>query len=168
MAGDIYIEENGYYQIDCTAAVWSTDGIHNTYHSAGNSFLCDVDFIAETEDRLFLIEYKNANIPGAVHPEAFNPAEPQNIEKVARKFYDSLHYLNMQNKRKRIKFIFIVEYPKAGSPERKLLRNRIAERLPFTMQEGMPRPLINDFDVVSISEWNHHAEYSQFPLTPIT
>ena len=40
----VYKEENGVYQIDCSAAVWSTDQIYNLYHTAG-VFLKDADFV---------------------------------------------------------------------------------------------------------------------------
>ena len=32
---NLFIEENGAYSIDCKAAVWATDKIHEDYHNAG-------------------------------------------------------------------------------------------------------------------------------------
>ncbi|WP_216364917.1 hypothetical protein [Paenibacillus sp. BIHB 4019] len=168
MAGGIYIEEKGKYKIDCTSALWATDEIHTDYHSLGLSILCDADFVAETQDHIYLIEYKNANIPEAIaHNSTFNPAESKYIDKVARKFYDSLHYLAAKGKRKPVKYIYIVEYPNAGTTDRKMLRNKIATSLPFALQKGQANVLIDDFQVVSIEEWNESEEYSQFPLTPV-
>lgn len=51
---EIYIEENGYYSIDCTAAVWSTNCIHDYYQNAGHKygeigFLKDTDFVIESD-----------------------------------------------------------------------------------------------------------------------
>ncbi len=59
--GKIFAEENGYYNIDCTNAVWATDEINTKYHMA-KCFLSDVDWIMETKEKLFLVEYKNAKI----------------------------------------------------------------------------------------------------------
>ena len=166
MEGDVFVEENGIYQIDCTQAVWATDQVHSEY-SAARTFLCDADFIAETEDYIYLIEYKNANIPNAANPGAFNPCTQDRVDNVAKKFYDSLHYLTMHEKSKRIKYIYIVEYPNAGLTDRKLLRDKISDRLPFILQQGKPKAILDGFDVVSIAEWNANGEYSKFPLTPV-
>ena len=75
---EIYIEENGYYSIDCTAAVWSTNCIHDYYQDAGHKygeigFLKDTDFVIESDKAIYLVEYKNANVPGAAKPDAFQP-----------------------------------------------------------------------------------------------
>ncbi|MDQ7091987.1 hypothetical protein REC12_00055 [Desulfosporosinus sp. PR] len=162
----IYIEENGAYQLDCSAALWSTDQIYKLFHSAG-TFLSDADFVAETAEFLVLIEYKNANIPDAANPKGFNPSSPKKIDNIARKFYDSLHYLSLETKNKPVRYVYIVEYPNAGVTDRKMLRNVIANRLPFKMQLGKPGKLIDNFEVLSISEWNTHVDYSAFPLTPV-
>lgn len=163
----IFIEENSIYQLDCTAAVWASDQIHAEFHAAG-TLLSDADFAVETKEFLYLIEYKNANIPNAVNPNAFKPGESKSVDKVARKFYDSLHYLKIIGKEKPVKYVYIVEYPHAGSTERRMLRNKITERLPFHLQRGKSKKIIEDFDVVSIDEWNQHHEYSLFPLLQIS
>ena len=90
-------EENGFYQIDCTNAVWATDAIHQDYHDAG-LHIHDVDFLIENEDTIFLIDYKNANIPGAASPNSFQPASDQKVNNVVRKYFDSLHYLTLLQK----------------------------------------------------------------------
>ena len=166
MAGSIYVEENGIYQLDCSASLWSTDQVNTLYHTAG-TFLCDADFIMETADNVLLIEYKNADVPNAADPGAFNPSSAKKIDNVARKFYDSLHYLALERKTKPVRYVYIVEYPNAGVTDRKMLRNAIANRLPFKMQLGKVGKLIEDFEVVSISEWNSHRDYFAFPLSPI-
>lgn len=164
MAGSIHVEENGVYQLDCSTAIWSTDQINSLYHSTG-TFLSDADFVAETSDFIMIIEYKNANVPNAANPDAFNPSSTRKIDNVARKFYDSLHYLALERKTKPVKYVYIVEYPNAGVTDRKMLRNAIADRLPFKMQLGKAGKLIKDFEVVSIAEWNDHKDYSVFPLS---
>lgn len=166
MEQTVFVEENGVYQIDCSAAVWATDQIYSCYHSAG-TFLSDADFAIETSDFLLLIEYKNAGIPGAANPQAFNPASEKGVKKVARKFYDSLHYLSLEEKSKPVRYVYIVEYPNAGETDRKNLRNLIGVYLPFRMQCGKSKKIIEDFEVLSISEWNSHAEYGAFQITPV-
>lgn len=96
---NIFIEENGVYAIDCTNALWATDKMHDDYHEAG-IHINDVDFLIENESNLFMVEYKNANIVGAVNPAAFNPIEDKKVSIATRKFYDSLHYLKLLNKTK--------------------------------------------------------------------
>ncbi len=48
------------------------DSLNHQYHSA-NCLLSDVDWIMETNQKIYLVEYKNANISGAKKPEAFIP-----------------------------------------------------------------------------------------------
>ena len=162
----IFVEENGFYQIDCSAAVWATDQIHTEYKKT-QSALCDVDWIAESKDCIYLIEYKNATIKTADNPEAFRLDSDKLRHKITSKFYDSLHYLQTKRINKPVKYVFIVEALNAGSIERKLFRNYVAKRLPFELQKNKPGRIIDDFGVVSIDEWNQHNEYSRFPLTQI-
>ncbi len=166
MAGGIYADENNAYQIDCTKAEWATNQVNAEYHAAGTC-LSDADFAAETDHFIYMIEYKNACIIGASNPEAFNPNDPKNIDKIAHKFYDTLHYMAILKKDKPVKYVYIAEYPLADASNRKSLRIKIAARLPFKLQEGKPRALIENFEVLSIDEWNKHPEYSIFPLTPV-
>lgn len=166
MPGQVYIEENGLYQIDFSGALWATDEVHDLYNKNG-SLLSDVDFIAETSEYLLLVEYKNSNIPNAANPNAFQPQASKSIEKVARKFYDSLHYLALKQKKKPIRYIYIVETPHADNVLRGLLRNTIQLKLPFAMQVGQLAELIDGFEVLSIDGWNNHEEYSQFPLSQV-
>lgn len=164
----VYVEENGVYKLDCTAAVWSTDQIHEHYaqHVSG-SFLNDVDFVIETDKYLLLVEYKNANVPGAAQPEKFNPGSDRKLENVAKKFYDSLHDLFLLGKEKPRCFIYIVEYPKGDSTSRRMLRNKLKERLPFRLQAAVPggRRLIEDVYVLNIQEWNSDSVFGRFPIS---
>ena len=43
---NVFIEENGMYSIDCRAAIWATDKMHEDYHNAG-IHINDVDFLIE-------------------------------------------------------------------------------------------------------------------------
>lgn len=66
----VFWDENKSCTIDFSAAEWATDAIHDVFQAAKLSILCDVDFVAETESELLLVEYKNANLPNAAHPES--------------------------------------------------------------------------------------------------
>ena len=171
----IYQEENGLYSLDCTNAVWSTDRIHQDYqdptHTLGQiGFLKDVDFVIETEDSMLLVEYKNANIPGAVNPQKFNPGANNRLDQVAEKYYDSLHWLSLTNKKKPLKYVFILEYPAGNSTSRLFVRNELQKRLPFALQKALSaggKQLISEVKVVDIAEWNADPELGKFPLRPV-
>lgn len=161
----IFIEENGLYSIDCTKAIWATDQLHEVYHEAG-IHINDVDWLIESETDMFMVEYKNASIAGVAKPNAFNPAEDKKVFGVMRKFYDSLHYLNLIGKTKPVQYIYILEYPNGDSVSRKRLRNRLKKELPFLLQQnvGNGRKLIEKMEIVSIKEWNEDENYGLYPL----
>lgn len=163
--GKIFTEENGQYQIDCSKAVWATDELDKKYHSSG-CLLSDVDWIIETSKAIYMVEYKNASVEGAVNPGAFNPRSNKKIDGVVRKFYDSLHYLTLRDKNKPREYVYILEYPNGDSVSRKLIRNHLRTKLPFALQENMGtgKRLIEKIDVLSISEWNEDPKYGEFPI----
>lgn len=171
----IYREENGQYSLDCSRAIWSTDKIHSYYqdpeHQYGYiGFLCDVDFVIENEKNILLVEYKNANIPGAARPMAFQPERENKLENVAKKFYDSYHWLYLKGKDKPKKYIYVLEYPNGNSTSRLLIRNKLQKKLPFALQKNLAvegRKMIDEIKVVSISEWNADEELGLFPFQPI-
>ena len=165
MQGDVFAEENGFYQIDFTKASWAKGNLKQIYDSAKVA-LSDVDWIAELDDHIVFIEYKNASVPGASNPGAFNPASEESLYRVAKKYYDSLHYLRVVRKAKKVRYVYIVEAPIVGSSERLRIRNKLQSKLPFMLQEGMKDELINDLLVLSIEEWNQHEKYSVYPMKP--
>lgn len=67
----IFQDENHTCKFDFTKAQWATDGLHNIYSQA-KAGLSDVDYLVETEKAILFIEYKNADIAEAAHPERFN------------------------------------------------------------------------------------------------
>lgn len=164
----IFTEENGRYQIDCTKAIWATDQLNEYYHAA-HCELSDVDWVMETATKIYFVEYKNANIPGAQNPSAFRPEGDKMISKVVRKFYDSLHYLTLQEKTKPKEYVYILEYPNGDSVSRRAIRNRLKEKLPFTLQETAVhgKKLIENVSVVSIDEWNRNSEYGKFAISQV-
>lgn len=162
----IFIEENKEYQIDFTKAIWAMDSLNSIYHQAKIQ-LSDVDFIAETEEELIFIEYKNASIKNASNPNAFQPQADKAIQKVVRKYYDSLFYIMGLRKarEKRKYYVYILEYPKGDGVTRRAIRNKLQSSLPFLLQQqnqDMER-LIDEVMVLSIDEWNER--FVQFPLT---
>jgi hypothetical protein len=168
--GRVYQDENHAYQFDFTTATWSSNDLHDIFSQNGAGILSDVDFIAETEDELFLIEYKNANISGAAHPEKFEPMEQKRENKIAFKYYDSWIYLKSIQKSKPITYIYILEYPNGDSVTRKRIRNRIAALLPFQLQKlpQIKENMLSAFEVLSIDEWNSHKKYGQFPIQRVS
>lgn len=178
MESRVYTEENGMFKFDFTKADWATDKLHDIFHENGLIW-SDADFVAEflssydeKNIKLLIVEYKNARIPGASSPLSFDPFTDKKINNIVRKFTDSLCYLlstNTVSSMKQNYYVYIVEYPHSDSTTRRLLRNKIAERLPFTFQ-NLPQfkmKLIEKFEVLSIDEWNAHIEYSKFPISPI-
>lgn len=162
----IFKEENNIYQIDLSLTEWSTDEIHDVFHRSKVE-LSDVDFVGETASDIILIEYKNANVPSAINPGAFVPQGEKLISKIARKYYDSCLYLEAIGKTKLRTYIYILEYPLGDSVTRRLIRNKIAVKLPFALQIQLQveKSLIKEFQVLSIAEWNTHPTYSKFPLS---
>lgn len=159
----ILVEENHFYELDCTAALWATDQIHEEYHRAKTN-LKDADFLIETEKQLLLVEYKNSNVPNAANPGAFDPVKK--ADDVVQKFYDSLHYLYLLGKDKPVRYIWVLESEKSDLTIRKRLRNRLHTALPFLLQDniGNGKKLIEQVDVVSIAEWNADQLYGKYPL----
>ncbi|WP_303018287.1 hypothetical protein [uncultured Mitsuokella sp.] len=162
----VFCDENKSCTIDFSAAPWATDRIHDVFHEAKLFVLSDVDFVAETENELLLVEYKNANLSNAAHPEAFRPLEDKRLNRVAMKYYNSLQFLQVMNhgidKKKR--YVYILECLNGDRVLRKRVRELLAARLPFLLQQQMhmPRKMIDSVDVFSIEEWNE--AYPDFPL----
>lgn len=164
----IFKEENKVYQIDLTKTLWAIDNLNDIFHRA--KIQCsDVDFIAETETEFLFIEYKNANIDKAIKPEEFKPLDDKKINKVVRKYYDSLTYINYKRKnhQKIRRYIYILECSKDDEVLRRKVRSRIKTLLPFDLQEQemFDNNLIDEVLVLSIDEWNE--KYPEYPLTKI-
>lgn len=170
----IFTEEHKHYQLDCSKAVWATDEVHEIYREAKVSALSDVDFIIETEEKLILVEYKNGKIKEAIeHGAGFNVADnnvrDKLLNKIPRKYFDTLHYLYLKGKIKPKHYVYILEYPNDDSSMRKYLRNKFKKLLPFRLQEMLSDnlKLIESVEVLSIDEWNDNPEYGVFPLVQI-
>ena len=164
----IFVEENGIYQIDLSAADNAIGDLHEKYKSIAH-MLTDVDFIAETEHEIFLIEYKNTDIKNARDSTVFKEKIKNGTfyDNILKKYYGSTFYILACRKDKPINFICIIESMFLDSPMRKRMLASIKKRLPYKLQD-MPEiavNLITNFKVLSIHEWN--AQYSIFPLTKL-
>ncbi len=164
----IFIEENKNYQIDFTDTLWATDKLNDVFHNA-NTPLCDVDWVAETDEEILLVEYKNANIENAAEANSFDPKSDKKISNILKKYYDSIFYISAIGKltQKKKIYVYILEYPNGDVITRKGIRNKLQPRLPFELQKNnnIKCSLIDDIKVLSINEWN--KEYPNYPLTPI-
>jgi len=162
--GKVFTDENQTWQFDFSKAIWATDRIHEYYKNIKDSILSDVDFIVEDYDALLFVECKNANFKGVNKPNEFNPVKANKIGDVARKYYDSIHFVHGVGKwsnKKKI-YIYVVEAHNGSMTERKAIRNRLKDRLPFKLQEncGFTSKLIDKVEVLSFDEWNY--QYPQY------
>ena len=166
--GELYIEENGYYQIDLRQTEWSLP--LQTHYRAAHLPLADVDYIFQYQGNLILLEYKNAKLPyekGYTAAEKFNPASDTKIANISRKFFDSWFYLAAHQYKKPVTFIYVLEWPHADVMLRKALRNKITKVLPFAFQrlEQLKPNVIDEFSVLSIDEWIRR--FALLPITPV-
>ena len=89
MKSKIFQDENHCYQFDFTDAIWVTDELHDTFQKNKASILSDVDFIAETEMRLYCL---NTKMPVYLLPLSQNVSSPQ-IKKGLTKSHISIMIL---------------------------------------------------------------------------
>lgn len=166
----IFHDENNSCQIDFSKAVWATDQLHDIFHSAKVSILHDVDFVAETEDKLLLVEYKNANLSDAANPGAFRPTQDKKLNNVAAKYYDSMYFLQAieRGRHKQKVYVYILECQNGDMVLRNQVKTLLAGRLPFLLQKQniLSDNMIDQLEVVSVAEWNKN--YKQYPLQLLT
>lgn len=165
----IFRDENVSCEIDFSKAEWATDQLNSIFHAAKLNLFHDVDFVAETNDEILLVEYKNANLANAVKPAVFRPLDDKKLNNIALKYYESQYFLQACRRgvNRRKKYVYILECINGDSVLRNRVRELLAERLPFRLQkhEEVREKMINSLEVLSIEEWN--AKYQQFPLTVI-
>lgn len=161
----IFTDENGFYQIDLSNAVSGTDQLKEKFKTIGN-FLSDADFIAETEEEILLIEYKNTEVENADNPEAFREkiSNGRLYDSILKKYYGSTFYILACQNSKPVSFILIIESKFIDSVWRKRVCASIKKRLPYRLQQlpEIKPVLIKEFKVLSIQEWNE--QYSMLPL----
>lgn len=157
MVNKILMDENNQYKFDFTNCKYVIE-----LHDLANKMkLNDVDFITEYNDNIIFLEYKNANIKGAVNPNAFVDKikrEPEKFYKnIAKKYYDSLMMFWAIGGNKDefpITYVLIIEAPIMDAKIRKQLRIKIGKQLPVNLQEdSIVREMLSKFEVLSIDEW---------------
>lgn len=160
---NIFTDENQSWEFDFSKAIWATDMLNEKYKVVKDSVLHDVDFIVEDSKTILFVECKNANFKGVNNAKAFKPMEPVKIRDVARKYYDSIHFVKGIGKGKNKQFVFtyVVEERNGYITERKAIRNRLKDRLPFRLQKKceFTRNLIDKIEVLCLEEWNHQYPY---------
>lgn len=171
MAGNLFVDENNQFQFDFSKAMWASNELNDKYTRKIHSLLSDVDFIVETDKEVIFLEYKNTDILGASNPKAFTDkmCTDEHYMEIAKKYYGSILYTIACNKRKNYRYVYVLECALAGSTERLRLRNKIRAKLPFELQKEpeFEIQLINDFEILSIREWNENQRYSQFPISQV-
>lgn len=170
MAANVFVDENKQFWFDFSKALWASNELNDKYKKI-QSVLNDVDFIVETDQNILFIEYKNSDVTGAANPQAFaiKITSDKHYMQIAKKYYGSILYALACNLQKSYRYIYILECALAGSTDRLRLRNKIGAKLPFQLQKGpeFKLRLINDFEILSISEWNANPIYAQFPISPV-
>jgi len=157
--------------------------------------LSDVDWIGETEEVIYLIEFKN---PSFAHSDNnckckgcdCIPCKDESslcvkcgksvvkkaikrdnyfefLEKSCKKYYGGTFYLLAIGKNKPIKYYCVVNHALADRTWRDRATAAVKKRLPFVLQEteSVSIRLIEDFKVVSIEEWNEL--HPVFPLKQV-
>ncbi|MDV0441731.1 hypothetical protein [Methanorbis furvi] len=168
MSPDMVFEESNV-RFNFSGAVWATKSLHDHYRICSNSLLKDVDFIVETQGEIFFVEIKNSAYAGARCPEVFEGEKiktDKHCQDIAGKYYHSVLYPLVSRKEKKYIYLYVLETTsRVDRTSRKLIRDKIIKYLPRKfpcMPEGS-KSLIDEFDIVSIDEWNR--KYSQYPIT---
>ena len=159
----IYTDENQNFQINLSKASYSTGNLHDIFKDIYN-ILSDVDWIAETEDKILLIEFKNYE--KRIDLPKGDKAESMRLQ-IARKFYGGIFYLLACGKRKPVEFIWIAESPYLDTRMRGHYKESMNKWLPYKLQKRpeVTSSLIEQFHIFSVSDWN--KKYPQFPLKKI-
>lgn len=151
----VVVEENGHFQFDCIAAEMVVE-LHSVMKRLP---LSDVDFIAQMNQEILFVEYKNANVPGAAEPHAMlgKIRHGDFYTKIAKKFYDSLLLywtLHGQDPERPIKYILLIEAPLIDKKMRRQLTLKIGKQLPFEIEgKTTGNSMITAFEVVDLDEW---------------
>ncbi len=162
-------DENQKVQFDFSNSlnVFEPHELANMY----SEYLSDVDFVVEGNERLFCVEYKNANIEGAENPQALT--DKLNTEafwkKIAKKFYGTMFLVwacNQNPQDKPVQYILLIETnPCIDAVIKKRFMLKMQSRLPFKYKENeqIKRHVIDyDFLIMDINEWNE-----KFPAYPV-
>ena len=169
----IFYEENHNYKFDFTDAI----NIFEPHDlSQKTTMLADADFVLDTESKIILLEYKNASGKRVNNPDAFKEKilgsnnRAEFCKNIAKKFYSTLFLIwacNKNDEEKDIEYILLIEHPEIDGRIRKMLRNKIANQLPFRLLEDtkIKRKILSEFEVLNMDEW--HLKYPKCTITEI-
>ena len=161
----IFTDENKTWQFDFSSAIWATNQLHEIFKCVKDGILCDVDFVVEDEFNLYFIECKNSNFIGVTQPNEHKPLAPEILRTVARKYFNSLQYIQAIGKgdNKRKVYIYVLEAKNEDINLRKFVKNRLRSRLPFKLQQqpDVKEQMITELQVINLDEWNE--KYKNFP-----
>lgn len=164
----VVIDENGKVQFDFSEAldVFEPHELANMY----SEYLSDADFVIEDENQLICMEYKNAKVEGAAHPEVFQKKlkEEKFWKKIAKKYYGTLFLVwacgrNLEDKP--IKYILLMETsPGLDEVLKRKLALKLHSQLPFKYNEcdEIKRSVLNEFRIMNLEQWDN--EYPQYPV----
>lgn len=161
------IFQEGDYQIDCSNAIFASNGMRDYYQQAifAKYQLSDVDWVIEDDKYIYLVEYKNSNVKNAV-----DMSIEDKIESLSKKFHHSLLFLFAIGANKQVKCISILNSQKDDAKSRQIVRNILLNKLPITMKRILPREekIINDVIVFSIDDWDNHDYFGKkYPISQI-
>lgn len=169
MEDKILLDENKQYSFDFT----NTKYVLELHDIANKLKLNDVDFITELENEIIFLEYKNANIKGAVNPNAmFEKIKTEEFYKsISKKYYDSLIIFwasggNSSEKELPITYVLLIEHPLIDKKIRRQLKLKIGKRLPLGIEDNLiVREFLSRFEVYSLDEWN--MVYNNIKISPV-
>ena len=156
----IYTEEHNEFQIDLRSAKWSIGNLNEIFRAVG-SILNDVDWVAETEDAMLFVEFKNW-LKGHIIDDM-----EKFYQNIARKFYGTAYYLMALGKTKPVSYALVIASPPSDNIINKRAQASIMKRLPYKLQENpdVTMIMISQFKIYGIDDWNN--DYPQYPLTKI-
>ncbi|MBZ9623255.1 hypothetical protein G9F71_010355 [Clostridium sp. FP2] len=157
-----YIDENEKYRFEF--ADFSVYEYHELAQET--TILSDVDFVIDMEDKLLLVEYKNADVEGVVNTNRFlEKIKTQEFYAIiAKKYYNTLflHWACERNKNEvPIEYVLLIEHPAIDGKFRKQLRGKIYKQLPFklTTKPEIKKAIFTKFEVLNLEEWRQ-----KFPI----
>lgn len=161
-------DENGNTRFDFSKAqnVFEPHELANMYAE----YLSDVDFVVEDSEQILCIEYKNADIEGAGHPEAFEGKVKQEPfwKRIAKKYYGTLFVMwacDKNSEDKPVKYILLTgNNPEIDRIMKKKVMEKMKKHLPFKYngREEVKRSIIDEFRILNLEEWKQ--EYPEYPV----
>ncbi len=152
-------DENKNVRFDFSDAidVFEPHGLANLY----SDYLSDVDFVVEEEEKLICLEYKNAKLKNANHPEAFTRkiTGEEFWKKIVKKFYGTMFLVwacKKNPKEKPVQYVLLMESePGIDDALKKRFVMKMMGQLPFKYRDRkeIQRAVIDEFCLMDLKEW---------------